>query len=64
MGWDPSVELLEGGFYHIMVGNTKYKTLGILRDHETTVLLGRGARISKVNKVGDTEDNIYVLKDI
>jgi hypothetical protein len=67
MGWDPSVELVEraeGSFYHIMVGDTQYKTLKFCKIMEPTVLLSRAARIFKVKKVGDPEDNIYVLKDL
>jgi hypothetical protein len=67
MGWDPSVELLqraEGTFYHIAMGDTQYKTLEVLQDHETDCLLSRAARTFKVKKVGDDEDNIYVLKDL
>jgi hypothetical protein len=67
MGWDPSVELVrraEGSFYHIMVGDTQYKTLKALQDRGANYLLSRAARIFKVKKVGDSEDNIYVLKDL
>jgi hypothetical protein len=67
MGLDPSVELVQradGNFYHIMVGDTQYKTLKVLHDHGADYLLSRAARTFKVKKVGDTEDNIYVLKDL
>ena len=64
MGWDPTVEFLKDGSYHINVGDTKYKTLGILQNFGTDILLSRAARIFKVAKVGDTEDNFYVLKDV
>jgi hypothetical protein len=65
MGWDPSVELLqraEGNLYHIMVGDTQYKTLKVL--HGADCLLSRAARTFKVKQVGDNKDNIYVLKDL
>jgi hypothetical protein len=65
MGWDPSVELLrhaEGNFYHIMVGDTRYRTLEVLQDHGA--LLSRAARTFKVQKLGDNDDNTYVLKDL
>jgi hypothetical protein len=64
MGWDPTVEFLKDGSYHINVGDTQYKTLGILQDLGTDLLLSRAARIFKVAKVGDAEDNLYVLKDL
>ena len=67
MSWDPSVELLqhaEGNSYLITVGNTQCKTLEILQDHGTHVLLSRVARIFKVKKVGDNQDNVYVLKGL
>ena len=64
MGWDPTVKLLEGDFYRINVGYTQYQTVGILQVHGTDDLLGCGARIFKVKKVDDTEDKIYVSKDI
>jgi hypothetical protein len=67
MGLDPSVELVEstkGSFYHISVNNAQYKTLAILQDHRPDALLGRGARIFKVKRVGDPEDQIHVLKDL
>ncbi|KAF8261636.1 hypothetical protein EI94DRAFT_1809947 [Lactarius quietus] len=66
MGLDPSVELVEdpgGCIYNIKVNKTQYKTLRVLQDQQADVLLGRGARIFKVKKVDDTEDQIYVLKD-
>jgi hypothetical protein len=64
MDWDPTVEFLKDGFYHINVGDTQYKTFGNLQDLGTDVLLSRAARIFQVAKVGDTEDNFYVLKDL
>jgi hypothetical protein len=67
MGWDPSVELhwhVEGNFYHIMVGDTRYRTLKVLQDLGANYLLSRAARVFKVKKVGDNDDNTYVLKDV
>jgi hypothetical protein len=67
MGLDPSVELVEsteGSFYHINVNDVRYKTLAILQDHRPDVLVGRGARIFKVKRVGDPEEQIHVLKDL
>ena len=64
MGWDPTIKLLEGDFYRINVGYTQHQTVGILQVHGTDDLLGCGARIFRVKKVDDTEDKIYVLKDI
>ena len=40
-----------------------YKTLTILQDHRPDALLGCGARIFKVKRVGDPYDQIHVLKD-
>ena len=57
MGWDPTVKLLEGDFYRINVGYAQYQTVGILQVHGTDDLLGCGARIFKVKKVEDTEDD-------
>jgi hypothetical protein len=67
MGLDPSVELVEsteGSFYHINVNDVRYKTLAILQDHRPDALLSRGARVFKVKRVGDPEDQINVLKDL
>jgi hypothetical protein len=67
MGWDPSVELLqhaEGNFYHIMVGDTRYRTLKVLQDLGANYLRSRAARTFKVKKVGGNDDNTYVLKDL
>jgi hypothetical protein len=67
MGLDPSVELVEhaeGSFYHIKLNDAEYKTFAILKHHTTDVLLDRGTRVFKVKKVGDTGDQIYVLKDL
>ena len=64
MGWDPTVKLLDGGHYHIDVNNTTYKTLGVLQDSGTVILLSRGARVFKVQKAGDSENKTYVLKDL
>ena len=64
---DPSVELVEsteGSFYHINVNDVQYKTLAILQDHRPDALLGRGARVFKVKRVGDPEDQTHVLKDL
>ena len=67
MGLDPSVEIVEsaeGSFYHINVNDVQYKTLAILQDHRPDALLGRGARVFKVKRVGDPEDQTHVLKDL
>jgi serine/threonine protein kinase len=67
IGLDPSVELVEhaeGSFYHIKLNDAEYKTIAILKHHTTDVLLGLGTRVFKVKKVGDTGDQIYVLKDL
>ena len=66
MGLDPLVELVEStedSFYYINVNDAGYKTLAILQDHRPDALLGRGARVFKVKRVGDPYDQIHVLKD-
>ena len=68
MGFDPSVELVrddvQGNFYNIAVGDTHYKTVKVLHDLGADYLLSRAARVFKVKRVGDPEDNFYVLKDL
>ena len=67
MGFDPSVELVhhaQGNFYRIAVGDTQYKTVQVLHDLGADYLLSRATRVFKVKQVVDTEDNIYVLKDL
>ena len=46
------------------MNNTTYKTLGILQDSGTDILLSRGGRILKVQRVDESEERIYVLKDL
>ena len=68
MGFDPSVKLVQddvqGNFYHIAVGNTQYKTVKVLHDLGADYLLSRATRVFKVKRVGNPEDNFYVLKDL
>ena len=68
MGFDPSIELVrqrgQNNFYRMAVGDTKYETGKVLYDIGADYLLGRAARIFEAKKVGDPEDNIYVLKDL
>ena len=68
MGVDPSVELVQddvqGNLYHIAVGNTQYKTIKVLHNLGADYLPSRATRVFKVKRVGDPEDNFYVLKDL
>ena len=63
MGLDPLVELVEStedSFYYINVNDAGYKTFAILQDHRPDALLGRGARVFKVKRVGDPYDQIQI----
>ena len=67
MGLDPSVKLVEhagSSSYHIQVDDALYETLAVLEDHRANDLHGPGTRIFKVKRVDNTEDQVYVLKDL
>ena len=68
MGVDPSVELVwddvQGNLYHIAVGDTHYKTIKVLHNLGADYMLSRATCVFKVKRVGDPEDNFYVLKDL
>lgn len=66
MGLDPTVVRLKDKSYHIHVGDTLYKTVGVMLDRGTDVLLSCSARVLEVKKVNDTAVNkkSCVLKDL
>ena len=68
MGFNQSIDLVQqhgqDNFYCMAVGDTKYETGKVLYDIGADYLLGRAARVFEAKKVGDPEDNIYVLKDL